>query len=81
MKQDSGTKIGRIPILGLKPEVDGGLFRAKAFEGEVIPFGAVVFREGHDSVGAELLLTSPGVSRAATDSMTIKMEATFSGSL
>lgn len=60
MKQDSGTKIGRIPILGLKPEVDGGLFRAKAFEGEVIPFGAVVFREGHDSVGAELLLTSPG---------------------
>jgi starch synthase (maltosyl-transferring) len=53
------TSIGRIPIVSLKPEVDGGAFPAKAYLGEVIPFGAVVFREGHDAVGAELLLTSP----------------------
>ena len=51
--------IGRIPITSLKPEVDGGIYPAKAFLGEVIPFGATVFREGHDAVGAELNLTSP----------------------
>lgn len=51
--------IGRIPITSLKPEVDGGIYPAKAFLGEVIPFGAIVFREGHDRVGAELILTSP----------------------
>ena len=51
--------IGRIPITSLKPEVDGGLYPAKAYLGEVIVFGATVFREGHDCVGAELILTSP----------------------
>jgi starch synthase (maltosyl-transferring) len=51
--------IGRIPISSLKPDVDGGLFPAKAYLGEVIPFGAILFREGHDAVGAELVLSSP----------------------
>lgn len=51
--------IGRIPITSLKPEVDGGKYPAKAYLGEVIPFGATVFREGHDVVGASLELTSP----------------------
>ena len=59
MTQGKDKLIGRIPITSLKPEVDGGIYPAKAFLGEVIPFGATVFREGHDSVGAELLLTSP----------------------
>ena len=27
--------------------------------GEVVPFGATAFREGHDSIGVELLLTDP----------------------
>ncbi|MGR0317998.1 maltotransferase domain-containing protein [Agromyces sp. ZXT2-3] len=31
----------------------------KAFSGEVVPFRATVFREGHDLVGAMLVLTSP----------------------
>jgi starch synthase (maltosyl-transferring) len=53
------TTIGRIPIVSLRPEVDGGLFPAKAYLGEVIPFGATVFREGHDAVGADLILNSP----------------------
>ena len=51
--------IGRIPISKVWPEVDGGDFPAKAFEGEVIEFGATSFREGHDLIGVELLLTSP----------------------
>ncbi|MGD8194002.1 alpha-1,4-glucan--maltose-1-phosphate maltosyltransferase [Herbiconiux sp. P18] len=51
--------IGRIPILQVFPSVDGGRFTAKGFVGEVIPFGATVFREGHDAVGAHLELEAP----------------------
>ena len=36
-----------------------GRWPAKAYVGEVVPFQATVFREGHDALGAELLLTSP----------------------
>src|SRR5690606_24487581 len=32
---------------------------AKGFVGEVIPFQATAFREGHDAIGVELLLTDP----------------------
>jgi starch synthase (maltosyl-transferring) len=32
---------------------------AKAFVGEVVPFAATVFREGHDRLGADLVLTDP----------------------
>ncbi|MFM7030683.1 MAG: alpha-1,4-glucan--maltose-1-phosphate maltosyltransferase [Micrococcales bacterium] len=53
------TKIGRIPILAVSPVVEGGQYPAKGYEGEVIPFSAKVFREGHDSVAAEVVLTSP----------------------
>ena len=55
----SENPIGRLPILGVKPSVEGGRWPAKAFKGEVIPFSANVFREGHDALGVELLLTDP----------------------
>ena len=51
--------IGRLPILNVEPTVDAGRWAAKAFVGEVIPFSAVSFREGHDALGVELLLTNP----------------------
>jgi len=51
--------IGRIPILDPTPSVDGGRWPAKAFSGEVVPFGATAFREGHDLIGAELVLVDP----------------------
>ena len=51
--------IGRLPILNVRPSVESGRWPAKAFVGEVIPFSANVFREGHDALGVELLLTSP----------------------
>lgn len=51
--------IERFPILDVKPIVEAGRWPAKAFAGELIPFSAVVFREGHDALGVELLLTSP----------------------
>ena len=50
---------GRVPILNVTPAVEGGRWPAKGFVGEVIPFGATVFREGHDSLGVELLLSDP----------------------
>ena len=56
---DWSPVIGRIPVLAISPEVDGGAWPAKAFAGEVIPFEATVFREGHDDIGVDLLLLDP----------------------
>jgi len=39
--------------------VPGGLFRPKAFAGEVVPFRVTAFREGHDRIGVHLRLWSP----------------------
>lgn len=55
----SSNPIGRLPILQVKPAVDEGRWPAKAYAGEVIDFAATVFREGHDALAAEVLLTSP----------------------
>ncbi|WP_442786478.1 alpha-1,4-glucan--maltose-1-phosphate maltosyltransferase [Leifsonia sp. AG29] len=49
----------RIPILQLSPQVDEGQWPATAFSGEVVPFAATAFREGHDRIGVELLLLDP----------------------
>ena len=53
------SQIGRIPISRVWPEVDGGRFKSKAFQGEVLEFGAIAFREGHDRIAVELVLSSP----------------------
>ena len=53
------SPIGRLPITEVSPVVEAGRWPAKGFLGELIPFKAVVFREGHDALGAEVLLTSP----------------------
>ena len=57
-------KLGRIPIRDLMPQQPGALWPAKAYRGEVVPFQATVFREGHDQLGVQLVLTDPsGASR------------------
>ncbi|MCX7522147.1 DUF3416 domain-containing protein [Microbacterium sp. STN6] len=56
---DWKPRIGRIPVLAPSPAVDGGRWPAKAFAGEVVPFEATAFREGHDLIGVMLLLTDP----------------------
>lgn len=43
----------------LTPALPDPRWNPKAFAGEVVPFRATVFREGHDLVGAMLVLTSP----------------------
>ena len=57
--------IGRIPIMNVSPVVDLGRLPAKATIGEPLPISASVFREGHDALGAEVVLIGPdGVRRA-----------------
>ncbi|MDR2997477.1 MAG: DUF3416 domain-containing protein, partial [Microbacterium sp.] len=53
-----GTLIGRIPLSDPSPAAPGG-FAPKAFEGEVVPFRVVAFREGHDLIGAHVRLRAP----------------------
>ena len=52
-------RIGRIPIRHLSPTEPEGRWTAKAYVGEVVPFAATIFREGHDQLGARLHLTAP----------------------
>ncbi|WP_199185768.1 alpha-1,4-glucan--maltose-1-phosphate maltosyltransferase [Streptomyces carminius] len=52
--------IGRIPVLDVHPLVDCGRRPAKAVAGETFQVSATVFREGHDAVGANVVLRDPG---------------------
>jgi starch synthase (maltosyl-transferring) len=58
------AKIGRIPIRDLSPVQPEDRWPAKAFAGEVVPFEATIFRDGHDLLGADLLLTDPAGSQS-----------------
>lgn len=51
--------IGRIPILDIRPLIDCGRRPAKAVVGETFEVSATVFREGHDAVGANVVLRDP----------------------
>ncbi|MFF8287699.1 alpha-1,4-glucan--maltose-1-phosphate maltosyltransferase [Streptomyces sp. NPDC016309] len=51
--------IGRIPVLDVRPLVDCGRRPAKAVVGETFQITATVFREGHDAVAANVVLTDP----------------------
>ena len=54
-----GPRTGRIPIVDISPQVDGGRTPARAVPGEEFPVSATVFREGHDTIGAGVVLTDP----------------------
>src|SRR3954447_5408871 len=55
--------VGRIPVMDVMPVVDLGRQPAKATVGEPFPVRATVFREGHDRLAAEVVLTAPDGSR------------------
>ena len=57
---------GRIPVTRVTPALPDGRWRPKAFEGEVVPFRATAFREGHDQVGAMLRPHEPVGRRCVT---------------
>jgi starch synthase (maltosyl-transferring) len=52
-------KLGRIPIRDLRPRQSENLWAANAYVGEVVPFEATVFREGHDLLHVEVRVTDP----------------------
>jgi starch synthase (maltosyl-transferring) len=51
--------VGRIPIVDVSPVVEGGRYPAKAAIGESFEVSATVFREGHDALNADVVLTGP----------------------
>src|SRR5215469_11947418 len=51
--------IGRIPILDVQPQVDCGRRPAKAVVGETLQVTAIVFREGHEMLGAGVVVRDP----------------------
>ncbi|MFF7984532.1 maltotransferase domain-containing protein, partial [Streptomyces sp. NPDC007901] len=51
--------IGRVPVRDVRPAVEGGGRPAKAVPGETFQVTATVFREGHDAVGADVVLCDP----------------------
>lgn len=56
--------VGRIPVLDVTPVVEHGRYPARAAVGESFAVTALVFREGHDLLGADVVLTDPdGVRR------------------
>jgi starch synthase (maltosyl-transferring) len=58
--------VGRIPVMDVTPVVEHGRYPAKSVPGEAFEVSALVFREGHDQLGADVVLTDPaGVRREA----------------
>ncbi|KHL19561.1 starch synthase (maltosyl-transferring) [Mumia flava] len=51
--------ITRIPVMDVSPVIEHGAYPAKATVGEPFPVRARVFREGHDRLGAGVVLTGP----------------------
>jgi starch synthase (maltosyl-transferring) len=51
--------VGRIAVLDVRPTVSCGKYSARAVVGELLPISAVVFREGHDAAGADVVATRP----------------------
>ena len=49
--------------MDVSPVVDLGRLAAKATVGEPMPVRASVFREGHDQLGAEVVITDPAGKR------------------
>jgi len=51
--------VTRIPVLGIRPQVEGGRFPVKAVVGEQFEVRAQVFGEGSASVGAAVVVAGP----------------------
>ncbi|GAA4899937.1 alpha-1,4-glucan--maltose-1-phosphate maltosyltransferase [Tessaracoccus lubricantis] len=65
VRTDGG--LGRIPVTGVTPVLEGGAYPVKAVVHERILIQANVFREGHDAVNASVILTSPGGTQRRVD--------------
>jgi starch synthase (maltosyl-transferring) len=64
--------VGRIGLTEVSPVVGSTVsaeFPARAVVGEPVPVSAVVFREGHDAVGASVVLRDPAGRKVSTQRM------------
>lgn len=68
--------VGRIPVIDVKPVLGTGptqgALPVKAAVGEPFPVSATVFREGHDRLGAEVVLVGPDGRRRPPVRMTTR---------
>ena len=55
--------VGRIPVMDVSPVVECGRYPAKAAVGEAFPVTAAIFKEGHDELNADLVVTGPDGTR------------------
>ncbi len=55
--------VGRIAVTRVSPTVSCGQYPARAVTGEQVAVSATVFREGHDAVAADVVVTSPDGTR------------------
>ena len=62
--------LGRFPVCDVSPTVESGRLSAKAVVGEAVPIRATAFREGHDALGVEVVLCTPGGREHARARMT-----------
>src|SRR4051794_20033269 len=54
-----GPMVGRIPVMDVSPVVECGRYPAKASVGDPFRVRATIFREGHDELNADLVVTGP----------------------
>ncbi|SDJ29482.1 alpha-1,4-glucan:maltose-1-phosphate maltosyltransferase [Frankineae bacterium MT45] len=57
---------GRIGLNSVRPVVANGEYPARAVVGEEVEVSAIVFREGHDAVAANVALKPPGTGKAVS---------------
>lgn len=60
---------GRIPVMDVWPVVESGRMPAKAVVGEQVAVRATAFREGHGSLGVEVVLRDPAGRERARERM------------
>ena len=68
--------IGRIPILDVQPVLECGRRPAKAVAGETFEVSATIFREGHEMLGAGVVLRTPTGERQPVVGMAEAMPGT-----
>ncbi|CUU60743.1 starch synthase (maltosyl-transferring) [Parafrankia irregularis] len=54
-----GRSVGRVVISDVRPVVSCGQWPSRAVEGETLTVSATIFREGHDLIGANVVLSGP----------------------
>ncbi len=70
------ASVGRILITDVRPTVDEGRRPARAVPGEPFPVCATIFRDGHERIAAQVVLTAPDGRRTLAVPMTEAVRGT-----